>query len=423
MTSRLLRVRRGRVHRRGLSVTLVVLAALIAGTGTASLVVEMRRSSPVDTSGGGGTGTTPKGTTRPIPQAGAFVPAYDLASDPVFPTSEVGFAIERHSSGGVTTEHLAESDDGGASWYLVGAPFPFQDGYDQVQFYGLESGFAFGAAGLAVTHDGGKHWTAGGSLGGLQKVIPIGNNAWATYVTCSGPPLPTTPCAVNIAISTDDGLRWTEPSTPSPLTEAESGGDILARVTPVKAYVVSYGVTGGGLALTLDSGQSWEKLPDPCASYLVVDMAALSGGDLWMICGGTPTLGGAASAKAVFRSYDGGEHWTLMASTGFGPPESNGAPPPAGGAPVGHLPYAGQLSQLATILPNKAWIGVTGVGVLVTSDYGHNWEVAKGVGDDGQDTGVGVTFNNDVDGWAIEFHEGVWRTEDGIHWRLVDGKS
>ena len=65
---------------------------------------------------------------------------------------------------------------------------------------------------------------------------------------------------------------------------------------------------------------------------------------------------------------------------------------------------------------------MSGVGVLITSDDGKNWHLAEGLHDDGQDTGVGVTFNNADDGWAIEFHEAVWRTSDALHWQLIDGK-
>ncbi|MGO9198128.1 MAG: WD40/YVTN/BNR-like repeat-containing protein [Acidimicrobiales bacterium] len=405
-----------RRHRRGLSLTLVALAVFIVAAGTAYVVADNRRPAPLDT----GPGSVPRGVAKVLPGVGAFVPAYDLTSDPVFPTLTTGYAIESHRTKAGTSEQLARSDDGGRSWHLVG-PFPFPNGYAQVQFYSLRDGYAFGPAGLAVTYDGGSIWKVGAQLDGtLERVSPIGNNVWATYTVCRGFPLtPTTSCNVRLAVSQDAGLHWSTQATPSPLSEARSGGDILARDTLDKAYIVSYGVTGGGgLAVTGDGGRSWQTLPDPCSAWLTVDMAALSGGLIWMICGGPPVLDGQASAKAVFQSHDGGHHWTLESYTGFGPPAADwGA-----AGPVGELWYAGQLSQLATIAPGKAWIGVTGVGVLVSSDSGREWELAGGLHDDGHDSGVGVTFNNAEDGWAIEFHESVWRTTDAVHWQLVDGK-
>lgn len=322
------------------------------------------------------------------------------------------------------SDHLAATDNGGKSWYLVGAAFPFDNGplgYSQVEFMTLEDGYAFGPAGLAVTHDAGRHWTeAVGLTGALQRVVPIGNDVWATEITCNGPPVATTSCSVELAISTDAGLIWQQVPGAMPLSEARSGGDILARLTTTAAYVVSYGPTGGGLVLTTDAGRRWTRLPDPCEHWQRVDVATPSDTDLWMICGGPPVLAGTASSKAVFRSYDGGKQWSLVASTGFGPPFGPGAlHAPTG--PVGSIAYAGQLSQLATISASRAWIGVSGVGVLVSFDYGRDWTLASGIEDDGHDTGVGVTFNDAVHGWAIEFHQGVFKTDNGLQWTLVDG--
>lgn len=395
---------------------LLVLAALAVGALTASVVVAVRSHPRIETSPPAG---LPAGAGARLPGAGAPVPAFDLASDPVFVTLSVGYAIEEHSSGGVVSEHLARTVDGGRRWYLVGSPFPFANDYSEVEFMSLESGYAFGPAGLAVTHDGGRHWVRGATLGGsLERVVPIGEDVWATYAVCHGPPVATAVCTLRIAISRDGGLTWRAAPEPSPIHEARAGGDILARDTLDKAYVVTYGPTGGGLAVTSDDGASWQRLVDPCARWYRADMAALSDGDLWMICGGEPVLGGTASAKAVFRSYDGGGHWLRVAATGFGP----GSPVSRAVGPTGELAYAGQLSQLATISPTRAWIGVTGVGILVTFDGGRRWHVPAGITDHGGDTGVGVTFNDSVHGWAIEFHEAVFRTDDALHWTVIDGR-
>ncbi len=394
-----------------LAVTAFVVAAASASLvatleGHASLKVRPARPVPAD----GGA----------IPGAGAFVPAYDLSSDPVFPTLRVGYAIESHRTGAGTTEHLARSRDGGRRWYLVGAPFPFSGGYTEVQFVSVESGYAFGPAGLALTHDGGRSWTEGATLGGtLERVVPIGDDVWATYAVCHGPPEATTPCRVRLAVSGDGGLSWQTAGRASPLQEAMGGGDVLARYSLEEGYVVSYGPTGGGLAVTYDAGRHWQVLPDPCAAWLRVDLAVLAHGQAWMICGGAPVLGRSSSAKAVLRSFDYGRHWRLEASTGFGPPLS-GLPAAAAGM-VGQLPFAGQLSQLATISPDRAWIGVSGLGVLVSSDSGRSWQLVDGMGAGSGAGGVGVTFDDAAHGWAIEFHAGVWRTSDGLHWHLLEG--
>lgn len=407
---------RGRRRRPVASVALLAVVAFLVAAGTASIVGALRQHTPVQPS----RSSLPRARRQPIPGAGAYVPAYDLTSDPVFPTLEVGYAIESHPTSAGRIEHLARSRDGGRHWYLVGAPFPFTGGYAQVQFVSVTTGYAFGPAGLAVTYNGGRSWQEGAGLGGtLQRVVPIGDDVWATYAVCHGPPEAATPCRIHLAVSTDGGLSW-HAGTRSPLTEAMDGGDILARDTLSEAYVVSYGSTGGGLAVTANSGRSWRRLPDPCAAWRKVDLAVLNDGQLWMICGGDPVLGRSASAKAVLRSFDYGRHWRLMASTGFGPPIVAAAG--ASSAVVGELPYAGVLSQLATISPVRAWVGVSGLGVIVSSDSGRDWELASGLSDDGSDEGVGVTFDDALHGWAIEFHEGVWYTSDATSWRLLDGR-
>lgn len=404
----------GRLRRQGavplgaLAVTVLVVAAL-----SGYVVAKVRTGTHLDPR----PGATPATVAGGLPSAGAIVPAYDLWSDPVFPTVEIGYAIERHPTSGGSSEALARSEDGGRTWRLVGQ-FPFANGYSEVQFISVSTGYAFGPAGLAVTRDGGRTWTEGDPpTGRLQKVIPIGSNVWATYVVCHGPPEASTRCDMRLAISEDGGLHWAAAGTPSPLQESYSGGDILARDTLDKAYIVTYGVTGGGLAVTSDSGQTWRELDDPCAAWAKVDMAALSGGQLWMICGASRVQGDDASAKAAFRSHDGGLHWVAESYTGFGPDLG----PLAASGPVGHLFYAGQLSQLATISPTRAWIGVSGVGVLVSSDSGRKWTLVKGMRSTGGDKGVGVTFNDARHGWAIEFRSGVWQTSDAVHWHLLDG--
>ncbi len=392
----------------------VAAVAFVVAAAVGYLVTELGSRAHVDT------GTGPAGSFEgSLPASGALVPVYDLASDPVFPTLATGYAIERHTQAGVTTEQLARSEDGGRSWHLVG-PFPFSNGYSQVQFSSAATGYAFGPAGLALTANGGSSWAEGPSFGGrLERLVPLGQDVWATYAVCHGPAEPATPCGVRLAVSLDGGRHWSLAAAPSGLAEAYNGGDILARVSLDEAYVVSYGATGGGgLALTTNDGTSWTPLPDPCSAWPRADLAAVGGGRLWMICGGRTVPGENVSAKAVFVSRDGGRHFTPVAYTGFGPT----AGPLAGRTPFGQLAYAGQLSQLATISPGTAWIGVSGVGVLVTSDGGRVWTRAEGVVDTGSDSGVGVTFNDAYHGWAIEFDEGVWRTVDGVHWRLIDGR-
>lgn|GEM_PF-2347140 len=414
-------VGRARRPSRAVVVSVLLVCAAVACGAWAVVVAssrpvpQLRTTGPGGSSGrGSGTGGGTAGASGGA--AGAAVPAVDLVSDPVFVTMRTGFALETTDRNSLTVERLARSDDAGRSWYVTGAPFPVAGDFTTLQFISAEDGYVFGPAGLLVTSDGGSRWSQIVTLGGtLQRAIPIHRNVWATFTKCAGAPGVAEPCPVGVAISLDGGLHWRDVTDP-PITEAPSpeGGDILARYSLDTAYVVSYGSSGGGLAVTEDEGLTWQRLADPCSgAWAQVDLAATPFGQLWLVCGAEVTPGSKVQPKVAYRSFDGGRTWRLMASSGFAP----GAP-----APVGDLPLSGEVSQLATITGDRAWLGVGGLGVLVTFDSGRTWELADGFPAAGlRAASVGVTFNNPLDGWAIGFRQGVWETTDAIHWSLLDG--
>ena len=391
-------------------------AALAAVVASSVPVARLRTATPPGGSGPGHlrSGGRAAGGTGD----GAIVPAADLVSDPVFVTLRVGFALETTEHDSLAVERLARSDDAGRSWYVTGSPFPVAGDFTTLQFISAEQGYIFGPSGLLVTSDGGTHWSQVVTLAGtLQRAIPIGSNVWATFTRCSGPPGLTKSCPVGVAISSDGGRRWRGAADP-PLRQAPgpAGGDILARYSLDTAYIVSYGPAGGGLAVTYDGARSWQRLADPCSgAWDQVDVVSPSYDQLWLVCGALTAPGSLLQPKVAYRSFDGGRSWHLMASSGF-------APGSAG--PVGRLPLSGRVSQLATISPERAWLGTGGLGVLVTFDAGRTWRLASGFAEGGSpSSAVGVTFNNSLDGWAIEFRSGVWHTTDALHWRLVDGRQ
>lgn len=402
-----------RQRRRRVAVVVVLLIAAAGSFAATAILVSERPTPHLGVSQNRGGGSTTGGSLG----SGAIVPAADLVSDPVFVNSTVGFALETPQQGNFAVERLARSDDAGQTWHVTGSPFPVDWGFSALQFISPEQGYVFGHSGLLDTSDGGVTWHQVTGLNGtLQRAIPVGSDVWATYTRCPRPGVAGS-CSVGVAISTDGGSNWHD-VTPPGLRETPSGGDVLARWSLQAAYVLSYGPSGGGLAYTSDAGRSWRRLADPCSGPSgTEDLADPIGPDgglaaLWLICGAVTSAHETAQPKVVYRSYDAGRHWTLMASTGF-TDQSAG--------PVGSIPLSGWVSQLATINSTQAWLGIAGLGVIVTWDSGATWSPVEGIPALQPDTDVGVTFNSGILGWAIVFRRGVWRTDDALRWQLMDG--
>jgi photosystem II stability/assembly factor-like uncharacterized protein len=408
-------LRADRDRRRRILVTslAVVIALVIAGgaaygivriwTHPATVVVNQPQPQPL-----------PGKSRAAGPPDGQSVPASELYSDPVFVDAVHGFALARLDVGGVATERLAASSDAGARWRIAGAAFPVAGTFTTLLFTNAAMGYVFGPAGLVVTRNGGAQWTQAPLTGEVERVIPAYGDTWATLTTCGGAPGAPLSCPVGLEVSTDEGRTWSATPTPPPVAEGSGGGAVLARIDSEEAYLLTWGAPESGLVLTTDGGTSWRSVADPCdGNWSIEDMAALENGFLWLICGAQPMALG--EAKSVYRSLDGGTTWQLAASTGFAPGSLS---------PVGRIPLAGEVSQLATVSPSQAWLGVGGVGLIETVDGGRAWSIVPAIVAARSATSVGVTFIPSAsgpihDGWALAFGYAVWRTEDAVKWQQV----
>jgi photosystem II stability/assembly factor-like uncharacterized protein len=393
---------------------LIILAIAVLAVPTALLVVrsQTQRAQTVTKQSRShhGTETTLRGS--PPLAVGAAVPASLLYSDPVFVDNTHGYALAR-GTGGAASERLATSFDAGATWDIAGAPFPVAGDFTTLLFTDSLHGYVFGPAGLIVTSDGGSHWAEAPLIGQVVRVLPAYGTVWAVALACQSAPGLASNCPVTVAISRDQGQKWSYTHAAPPVGEAPSGGAGLGLVTATNAYVVTWGASTSGLAVTFDAGVHWARLDDPCSAtgWSIVDMVPLVNGDMWLICGGVPTLEG--ETKSVYRTSDGGHHWTLTSSTGLAPD---------GALPTGSIPYSGLVSQLGTVDPLIAWLGVGGIGVLQTLDGGGHWFEVSGIEGADRAAYMGVTFirspNGAIDdGWALGFGVGLWRTTDAVHWR------
>jgi hypothetical protein len=228
----------------------------------------------------------------------------------------------------------------------------------------------------------------------------------------------------------DGGTTWTSLGP----VDAVAGPDAappqpteLARITKLRAYVLTYTVTSQGgfptwqLAFTDDGGATWTQRSAPCAGPLSLgaEVAASSTQDLWLLCGSEGSTG--AQSKQIFRSADGGVSWTLVASAlgvGTATPAPDSVPPDS-------LPLAGYVApytvghrNLAVLSPATAWLYPARAGLLETTDGGAGWAPVSSLAAAGfADGGSGnITFLSGTLGWICEYGVGLWHTADGTHW-------
>ena len=135
---------------------------------------------------------------------------------------------------------------------------------------------------------------------------------------------------------------------------------------------------------------------------------ALSTSDLWLVQFSQPATD--MTSKWVYRSYDGGEHWTLVAWENDSPPYQQ----------TGHISSTGDFGPLDVLAaePNRAWLAEDRGGLLVTTDGGLNWQSA--FSDPNADAlGPPYVFFVDADHGWVATGDSLWRTTDGTRWTEI----
>jgi photosystem II stability/assembly factor-like uncharacterized protein len=200
---------------------------------------------------------------------------------------------------------LELSSDGGASWSWTHVSMV---GFGaQIVRLGPATGWILewqpgaqgGSSKLVVTHDGGATWVtltppcpAEDSFEDRMAALPDGT----LWVICGGQPGAGQQIK-QLAISSDGGQHWTYPPN------QPSGGYVreLALSSPTTGWLA---LSRGVLEVTPDSGQSWQTAD----SRGVAVEVAWSGALAVMF---TDSLHGwAATSTEIFRTSDGGLHWT-----------------------------------------------------------------------------------------------------------------
>ena len=280
-------------------------------------------------------------TAPPVP-AGFKVEDLSFASGDAFALGSVD---------GVAT--LAESDDAGAIWHLVGtlptttcptegSPGPCL----RLRFGSSGVGYAYGFIFL-VTHDGGRHW--------IQQPSP--QFTWAQDLAASGPSSAvrahgSAPCGCTLQYTTDGGASWHDTGV-SPVSDSNSTDRVLMQSDI--SYATQLGNPAGGgegaaaIYVSTDNGRTWSTRATPCGQQpLTGDMAATTSHVVAVVCIDRTTQPGTL---------------TLRVST-------NGAVTFGGAsAPV---PSGGFQALLGLGSASVAAVG-TDSGVYITTDGGAHW--------------------------------------------------
>ena len=394
----------------------LMIAVMLAGISCQSSDHEPRVTSAPTTRATGGDGALlASGTTTMPPhqvEANVGVPDF-LDADHGFAavgvvceTSPCRFDIVATVDGGLTWERRSRQPLAISTSSLLGVPQPI------VHFATTAVGWLFAirdrpdehGGRLWRTTDGGRTWTE--TATGEQTVALVSHQerVWRVERYC---PMDAgtkqTPCRVTVFTSSDTGAHWSSLEAQPQVTGVLE--DFAASSSSV-AYVLSNSDTAydpddptlGTLARTTDGGRSWQKMQAPCAGSHGEDLATSTPFDLWYVCHDQPGSG-AMAPKHLYRSTEGGTHW----SGDLGAPNLG-----AGG-------------QTAAGSAARACRGGARTHISCTRNGGHDWFFPPSEGEENpRDGGVTIIeFADPQHAWALgqdgetgSFNV-LWRTTDG----------
>jgi len=359
----------------------------------------------------------------PFPaSAGPYVVDLTWVSD------SMGWALAAVPCAGQLCSAVAATTNGGATWQRLPSPAvsfygptPPQTAdcqqvacVSQIRFATASIGYLFGPS-LFMTVDGGQTWQPvssppvetleavdgsvfrvvydhGGCPGPCNRTVeeaPAGSDTWRTLLQIPG--------ALDISVGAIDTASL-----------------ILQGSRTI--YLPIYGNPVGGEPFTtlfrsLDGGQTWQQLTDPCVSTTVpadsaISFAAAPGGYLAALC----FANSEPEAPTVVTSDDGGSSWSpqlaapasawgLIASPTPGTLVV-GSPPESGGGPA--------TSATSTL--------------LVSTDGGEEWSTAATDQVDLSSSPLGVNlwlgFEDSTTGRWVGDDQTIWTTTDGgMAWR------
>jgi photosystem II stability/assembly factor-like uncharacterized protein len=280
---------------------------------------------------------------------------------------------------------IVHTTDGGQTFSSLPVPPvpPAQHGQQplRLRFADASDGWVVSAGGdVWATHDAGQRWTDDGNSHPVTDLEASDGLVYA--IACQG-----TSCWIQRSPTGHDS--WM-------VLPASEGSSQLSHLNVNGVHVwaaigaAGSGVRAGSLLASTDGGQSFNSFA-VCSSDLgFADVYAVDSSVLWVTC---PT----GTQAAVYRSVDGGQHFTSLDNPGI----PNNA-------------------SIAGVSSTTAVIG-SAQDLLRTTDGGRNFATVEG----NQQQWTVVGFTTQQNGFAIALAnsglgQSLWRTDDaGAHWHQV----
>ncbi len=403
------RVRRR--HRRRVGVRAAVLAGLVLAiimsvsavrAHSGARQVDVEGGSHVTTSSALNRTTIAQSSNPALPGPGSVVPSRWLVSlDASNPGVEVGLVSPGWACVGCNDQTgwqvaLATSRDGGATWRIAGQPLPVRTTQvlptDRVAFDAAGHGDVLVDGTAYATTDLGAHWALVRTTDRVMSMAREATSIWFVVGHCrfAG----SVYCGTHLETTTVAGTN-VDNTRPLP-----SQGQVV-RTGPSTAVLLvgTDEPASAGMAITNDSGASWQTARLPCSGLPDLQLAAASPSHWWLIC----EMDGGMNQGIVqlYQTTNAGAAWKLLSS-------ANG-----NHAIVGTLGDGINYSLIASADDSRLW--VTGIwGVRSSADGGRTWLYqTNGMGDASFATVIpsgGTSAGVPIPG------TGLWRTTDGLHW-------